>query len=212
MSAILNAAAATAAVRAPHAPSVRQRPGILLTRGRSRCAAVKAQVVSNGGGGWTLKSSSSPSTAVGASATSPGLRQRWSAPDSRRSLGMASSAASAAAPASSEGGDTGESAAIVNTIKAIFGAGGFALPWAFAQGGTVLVSLCLAVSCVFALESLKMLVKAQDVLVEGMGATSWTCLLREGGLWGWDGGMGSHFHRACGGWVLFTSFVWVGIK
>ena len=98
----------------------------------------------------------------------PSLRRRWSSSASNaRSLVVAADSAAASAPASSEGGETGESAAIVNVIKAIFGAGGFALPWAFAQGGTMLVSLCLAFSCVFALESLKMLVKAQEVLVEG---------------------------------------------
>ena len=36
-----------------------------------------------------------------------------------------------------------------------------------AQGGTVLVSCCLAASCVLGLEALKMLVKAQETLVEG---------------------------------------------
>jgi proton-coupled amino acid transporter len=62
--------------------------------------------------------------------------------------------------------DSGETAAIVNTTKAIFGAGGFALPLAFAQGGLVLVGSCMVASLVFALESLRMIVKAQDVLVE----------------------------------------------
>ena len=113
------------------------------------------------------------SNAASSSSASPSLRRRRptsinpASSSNGRSLVVAADSAAAAAPASSSGGDTGESAAIVNTIKAIFGAGGFALPWAFAQGGTVLVSLCLAFSCVFALESLKMLVKAQEVLVDG---------------------------------------------
>jgi len=72
-------------------------------------------------------------------------------------------AASASASASTE--DTGETAAMINTVKAIFGAGGFALPWAFAQGGLALVGSCMVASLVFALESLRMIVKAQDVLV-----------------------------------------------
>lgn len=82
---------------------------------------------------------------------------------SQRGHGVITSAASAATPAPTE---TGETAAVVNTVKAIFGAGGFSLPWAFAQGGVGLVSVCLLASYVFALEALKMLVKAQDVLVE----------------------------------------------
>ena len=55
---------------------------------------------------------------------------------------------------------------MVNTVKAIFGAGGFSLPWAFAQGGVALVSACLLASYVFALEALKMLVRAQDTLID----------------------------------------------
>ena len=39
--------------------------------------------------------------------------------------------------------------------------------WAYARGGTVLVTACLACSLVFGLESLRMLVKAQETLVEG---------------------------------------------
>ena len=70
---------------------------------------------------------------------------------------------SASTPAPAE---TGETAAVVNTVKAIFGAGGFSLPWAFAQGGVALVSACLLASYVFALEALKMLVRAQDTLID----------------------------------------------
>ena len=51
-------------------------------------------------------------------------------------------------------------------VKAIFGAGGFAIPWAFAQGGLVLVGSTMLASLVFALEALRMLIKSQDVLVE----------------------------------------------
>ena len=76
---------------------------------------------------------------------------------------MAARAASASTPAPAE---TGETAAVVNTVKAIFGAGGFSLPWAFAQGGVALVSACLLASYVFALEALKMLVRAQDTLID----------------------------------------------
>ena len=68
--------------------------------------------------------------------------------------------------ASASGADaSGENAAIVNTVKAIFGAGGFALPWAFARGGIALVGTCMAASLVFALEALRMLIKSQDALV-----------------------------------------------
>lgn len=68
--------------------------------------------------------------------------------------------------------ETGENAAIVNTVKAIFGAGGFALPWAFAQGGLLLVGTCMVASLAFALESLRMLIKSQDVLVASGEATA----------------------------------------
>ena len=80
-----------------------------------------------------------------------------------RDVRASSSSASSSASSSSE--DTGETAAIINTVKAIFGAGGFALPWAFAQGGLALVGSCMVASLAFALESLRMIVKAQDVLV-----------------------------------------------
>jgi proton-coupled amino acid transporter len=66
---------------------------------------------------------------------------------------------------------SGENAAVVNTIKAIFGAGGFALPWAFAQGGTVLVTACLLSSLVLSMETLRMLVAAQDVVVNNNTAS-----------------------------------------
>ena len=95
------------------------------------------------------------------------LRRR--AATRRRPRAAAASPAPSPAPgdASASGSsDTGETTAIVNTVKAIFGAGGFSLPWAYAQGGTVLVTACLACSCVFGLASLKMLVKAQETLVE----------------------------------------------
>jgi proton-coupled amino acid transporter len=67
---------------------------------------------------------------------------------------------------------SGENAAVINTIKAIFGAGGFALPWAFAQGGSVLVTACLLSSLVLSLETLRMLVAAQDVVVLNKAATA----------------------------------------
>jgi hypothetical protein len=179
MSVMLTSSAAGAvAARAPAASSSRQQRRPLILAQRPRAAVAKAQGVS-GNGGVMKSSSPRASSAVGMS-TAAGLRNRWCAaptPSTPRSVVVAADAAAAAAPAS-EGGETGESAAIVNTIKAIFGAGGFALPWAFAQGGTVLVSLCLAFSCVFALESLKMLVKAQEVLVEGGGRGGGSIILR----------------------------------
>ena len=82
---------------------------------------------------------------------------------SSRRASVVARAASASTPAPAE---TGETAAVVNTVKAIFGAGGFSLPWAFAQGGVALVSACLLASYVFALEALKMLVRAQDTLID----------------------------------------------
>jgi len=82
---------------------------------------------------------------------------------------VAMSAASSAAPAGA--GDTGETAAIVNVVKAIFGAGGFALPWAFAQGGTVLVTACLLSSYWFAIKALEMLVQSQETLIAAGKAT-----------------------------------------
>ena len=81
----------------------------------------------------------------------------------RRGVGAGASAAAS---------DGGERDAIVNTVKAIFGAGGFALPWAFAKGGIALVGSCLALSLVFALESLRMLIKSQDALVASGAATA----------------------------------------
>jgi proton-coupled amino acid transporter len=98
-------------------------------------------------------------TAVAIATSATVVSQHFSRPQRRCVI---THAASAATPAPVE---TGETAAVVNTIKAIFGAGGFSLPWAFAQGGVGLVTGCLLASYVFALEALKMLVKAQEVLV-----------------------------------------------
>ena len=89
----------------------------------------------------------------------------------KRGERLTTSAASSATPAAASGGDTGETAAIINVIKAIFGAGGFALPWAFAQGGTVLVTACLVSSYWFALKALEMLVKSQETLINAGKAT-----------------------------------------
>ena len=89
----------------------------------------------------------------------------------KRGERLTASAASSATPAAASGGDTGETAAIINVIKAIFGAGGFALPWAFAQGGTVLVTACLVSSYWFALKALEMLVKSQETLINAGKAT-----------------------------------------
>lgn len=78
---------------------------------------------------------------------------------------------SATASAADAADASGENAAVVNTIKSIFGAGGFALPWAFAQGGTVLVTACLLSSLVLSMETLRMLVAAQDVVVNNNAAS-----------------------------------------
>jgi proton-coupled amino acid transporter len=45
------------------------------------------------------------------------------------------------------------------------------LPWAFAQGGTVLVTACLVSSYWFALKALEMLVKSQETLINAGKAT-----------------------------------------
>ena len=90
-------------------------------------------------------------------------------------------AASASTPAPAE---TGETAAVVNTVKAIFGAGGFSLPWAFAQGGIALVSACLLASYVFALEALKMLVRAQDTLIDNKVVSGYEQVQTYAGLTG----------------------------
>ena len=73
---------------------------------------------------------------------------------------------------------------MVNTVKAIFGAGGFSLPWAFAQGGIALVSACLLASYVFALEALKMLVRAQDTLIDSKVVSGYEQVQTYAGLTG----------------------------
>ena len=78
---------------------------------------------------------------------------------------------SATASAADAADAFGANAAVVNTIKSIFGAGGFALPWAFAQGGMVLVTACLLSSLVLSMETLRMLVAAQDVVVNNNAAS-----------------------------------------
>ena len=88
--------------------------------------------------------------------------------ESTKRIAVCSATTAAAADAADA---SGENAAVVNTIKAIFGAGGFALPWAFAQGGTVLVTACLLSSLVLSMETLRMLVAAQDVVVSNNTAS-----------------------------------------
>jgi proton-coupled amino acid transporter len=109
------------------------------------------------GGVPSRAASARPSPFVAARRPAVALRAAAASPAPSPAPGDASASGSS---------DTGETTAIVNTVKAIFGAGGFSLPWAYAQGGTVLVTACLACSCVFGLASLKMLVKAQETLVE----------------------------------------------
>jgi proton-coupled amino acid transporter len=100
---------------------------------------------------------------------------------SSRRASVVARAASASTPAPAE---TGETAAVVNTVKAIFGAGGFSLPWAFAQGGIALVSACLLASYVFALEALKMLVRAQDTLIDNKVVSGYEQVQTYAGLTG----------------------------
>jgi len=126
-----------AAVRAPAARANRAAPA--AHRGPTLPArGVKAQAHSSGGG------PSLGATAARKASDGSGLRRRWSdattAPSgSNPTLPLiVPSAASAAAPAPAADAaepDSGETAAIINVVKSIFGAGGFALPWAFAQEG-----------------------------------------------------------------------------
>mmetsp|Transcript_14458 Transcript_14458/g.47473 ORF Transcript_14458/g.47473 Transcript_14458/m.47473 type:complete len:380 (-) Transcript_14458:2111-3250(-) len=56
--------------------------------------------------------------------------------------------------------------ATVNTVKAILGAGGFALPWAFAQGGIILTPTCLLISLVLSLYSMWLMIRAKTHMLE----------------------------------------------
>ena len=62
--------------------------------------------------------------------------------------------------------------AIINVVKAIMGAGAFALPWAFTQGGLILTPIALVVSCILSLYSLSMLCRATDLAVTNNLATT----------------------------------------
>lgn len=53
----------------------------------------------------------------------------------------------------------------VSVAKAVLGAGSFALPWAFAQGGWLLASCVNATACVAAALSLQMLCTARSILL-----------------------------------------------
>ena len=65
---------------------------------------------------------------------------------------------------------SGENAAVVNTIKNPSGAGGSHLPWATARWDA-LVTACLLSSLVLSMETLRMLVAAQDVVVNNNAAS-----------------------------------------
>jgi len=56
--------------------------------------------------------------------------------------------------------------ATVNVVKAVMGAGGFALPWAFAQGGTLLTSCLLIVACIGSLYTLEVMIRAKNLSFE----------------------------------------------
>ena len=146
----------TAPVRARRGETFdgRVRGRMTTTRARDDRCATRA------GAGRCARASSMARASVEAKEA---WRRRRETTDGRRRAIVAGATAAA---------DGGESVAIVNTVKAIFGAGGFALPWAFAQGGIALVGSCMFASLVLALESLRMLVKSQDVLVAAGDASA----------------------------------------
>jgi len=59
-----------------------------------------------------------------------------------------------------------ETETVINVVKAIMGAGGFALPWAFAQGGLALTSGLLAASTVISLYTLSVMLRAKKLAFE----------------------------------------------
>lgn len=70
-----------------------------------------------------------------------------------------------AATATNPGGIS-ETAAMANVIKSIMGAGGFALPWAFAQTGTVFTTVYMILAAVQCLYCLRCMQRARDIVVE----------------------------------------------
>ena len=81
----------------------------------------------------------------------------------------------AAFPPSSEPADSGskitDSAAVASCAKAVMGAGCFALPWAFANGGLALTTASLLFMCIICLKTLQFMIKARDAAVTIPGAS-----------------------------------------
>mmetsp|Transcript_36817 Transcript_36817/g.79693 ORF Transcript_36817/g.79693 Transcript_36817/m.79693 type:complete len:472 (-) Transcript_36817:103-1518(-) len=63
-------------------------------------------------------------------------------------------------------GKIGETAAVASVMKAVMGAGCFALPWAFANGGLALTTFSLAVMCLVCLKTLGYMFKARDAALD----------------------------------------------
>ena len=84
----------------------------------------------------------------------------------RACTGLRAAADGAVQPPSSEPQESdfkiGESAVVASVMKAVMGAGCFALPWAFANGGLALTTFSLAAMCVVCLTTLGYLFKARD--------------------------------------------------
>jgi len=68
-------------------------------------------------------------------------------------------------------GGLSELEAGVSVSKAVLGAGSFALPWAFAQGGWLLTSLLNLGACTAAIASLQMVCNAREMLVHSRNAS-----------------------------------------
>ena len=62
-----------------------------------------------------------------------------------------------------DGSKIGDSAATASVMKAVMGAGCFALPWSFANGGLVLTTISLVTMCIVCLKTLQFIFKARDV-------------------------------------------------
>jgi proton-coupled amino acid transporter len=88
---------------------------------------------------------------------------------------LRAAADAAAFPPSSEPADSGskltDGAAVASCAKAVMGAGCFALPWAFANGGLLLTTVSLLFMCTICLKTVHFMFKARDAAVALPGAS-----------------------------------------
>jgi len=64
----------------------------------------------------------------------------------------------------------GEGAATASVMKAVMGAGCFALPWSFANGGLGLTTLSLVIMCTVCLKTLEFMFRARDAALANQSA------------------------------------------